>query len=685
MHVKFYTNRIVIFTINQNMAHNAGQLVVACLREASSQNPASIKQAEERLKGWEAEPGFYTILLNVFTDLSLDVNIRWQAVLYFKNGVDRYWRKNAPNSISEEEKVGLRAGLAKTISEPVNQIAVQLGVTVAKAARYDVPREWPELLPVLSEAVQAEDDVLQHRGLLFLHHTIKALASKRLTADRRAFTELSSQIVGYILSLWHALHTSLLQQIVNNPQKAGVTLEKAILTLKILKKLIILGLKKPDECPDAMQFVSKLFVEAKTLLEVRKTAPPILVEGLEKYCVLHQKIWYDLLENHPFSFVQHISTCLSFICSLCFTAQGDGLLFQRFTIFNLNLLKSILLCMEYRPAKNIEDTRDPMTLQAHTIKQEFFRLETIQEICSKLVTNYLPLTGEDLSLWDEDPEEFACEECGDSWKYSWRPCCETVFLTLFHEYREALSPLLVSMVRDNHAPVDPANLTAILQKDAIYNAVGLAAFDLYDEIDFDSWLTSSLCLELGVAESNYRIVRRRVCWLMGQWSGVKLSPELRPRLYEMLMPMLTSSQDLVVRLAAAKAMKVVIDDFEFSVEELEPYLEQVFSLLFSLLKEVNECDTKLNVLNVLSYLIERVGVSIRPICSALLHYLPTLWEESASHNMLRCSILSTLVFIVQGLGTVSEGLLPFLGPVLELSIDITQVEFRVISLYSTKT
>ena len=62
----------------------------------------------------------------------------------------------------------------------------------------------------------------------------------------------------------------------------------------------------------------------------------------------------------------------------------------------------------------------------------------------------------------------------------------------------------MSLVRDNHAPVDPANLTAILKKDAIYNAVGLAAFDLYDDIDFDSWLTSSLSLELSVGESNYR-------------------------------------------------------------------------------------------------------------------------------------------------------------------------------------
>jgi hypothetical protein len=47
----------------------------------------------------------------------------------------RYWRKNAPNGISEEEKVGLRAGLAKTVTEPTNLIAIQLAVTVAKAAR----------------------------------------------------------------------------------------------------------------------------------------------------------------------------------------------------------------------------------------------------------------------------------------------------------------------------------------------------------------------------------------------------------------------------------------------------------------------------------------------------------------------------------------------------------------------
>jgi len=282
------------------------------------------------------------------------------------------------------------------------------------------------------------------------------------------------------------------------------------------------------------------------------------------------------------------------------------------------------------------------------------------------------MTSEDLELWDEDPEGFAFEETGDSWRYCWRPCCEAVFVTVFHEYREILAPVLVEMVRNSIAPVSPDNLPAILQKDAIYAAVGHAAFDLYDEVDFDSWLTSSLGQELNIKGSNYRIIRRRVCWLLGQWSGVKLSPGLRPTLYQLLLPLLAQEEDLVVRLAAAKSLKVVIDDFEFCIDELEPYLEQVFSLLFHILKEVNECDTKLNVLNVLSYFIERVGVAIRPVCSALLHYLPTLWEESSKHDMLRCAILTTLVFIVQGLGTVSEGLLPFLGPVLELATDLSQ-------------
>lgn len=57
----------------------------------------------------------------------------------------------------------------------------------------------------------------------------------------------------------------------------------------------------------------------------------------------------------------------------------------------------------------------------------------------------------------------------------------------------------------------------------------------------------------------------------------------------------------------------------------------------------------LQVLHVMSFMIEVVGVGIQPHVAPLAQYLPGLWSESADHNMLRCAILTTLVHMVTGL------------------------------------
>ncbi len=392
----------------------------------------------------------------------------------------------------------------------------------------------------------------------------------------------------------------------------------------------------------------------------------------EKYSVLHMKLLGDLLENHPFSFLPVLKEALTVICRLCFTPEGEGLLFQRFIIMSFNIIKQVLLCPEYRLPKQVdaEEMQNSPALQGHTIKTDFFQLDTVSEVTKCLISQYMLLSKDDLELWDSDPEQYVCEDGGDSWRYSFRPCCETLFLTIFHENRTQLAPMMVDLVRNTAGPVDPQDLRALLYKDSVYNAIGLAAFDLYDEIDFDQWLVNGIEQELKIKDSNYRIVRRRAAWLVGQWSGVKLSPELRPKLYQILVPLLNPEEDLVVRLATAKALKVVIDDFEFTSDELKPYLSSAFGQLFDLLKEVEECDTKLSILNVLSYVIERVGIGIRSMCEELAHYLPNLWAASEDHDMLRCSILGTLVSIVQGLGTITESLAPFLHDVISMSTNL---------------
>ena len=100
--------------------------------------------------------------------------------------------------------------------------------------------------------------------------------------------------------------------------------------------------------------------------------------------------------------------------------------------------------------------------------------------------------------------------------------------------------------------------------------------------------------ELRVKESNYRILRRRVVWLLGRWIGVKLSVDLRPLIYETVLGLMEPGEDLVIRLTSAVTLRSALDDFEFNAEQFLPFLERSFSLLFTLLKEAEECETKVS-------------------------------------------------------------------------------------------
>ncbi|XP_046677970.1 importin-11-like [Homalodisca vitripennis] len=655
----------------------AQAVVFETLQRATSQNSEVLKPAEQKLKEWETVPGFYTILFNIFSTHSVDVNVRWLAVLYIKNGIDRYWRKNAPNAISEEEKATIRRNIITNFREPVNQIATQLAVLISKIARLDCPREWAELIPTLLTAVKSEDALEQHRALLTLYHVIKALSSKRLLGDRRLFHELTANVYNFILNLWDS-HTCLainqLQSVGHSDSEVTKSLENAMLSLRILTKMTVQGLKKPNEFPDANTFLKMVFERAKTMLICRRSTKEPVTTQVERCIIKLTKVLLSLLENHPLSFVDSLPETLTFTVHYAFTPEGEPLLFERFLIQCLNLLKGILLCPEYKPAKIIEETKEPDTLRAHQIKITFFETTILNAMCRKLITQYFLLTPQDLQQWDTDPEGFVTDEGGECWKYSLRPCTETLFLALFHEFRETLTPLLLQLITQIHGPVDPHDLPAILAKDAVYNAVGIAAFDLYDEVNFDEWFTTTLQAELQIRAGNYRVVRRRVAWLLGQWTGVKLSCELRPTLYAAMLPLLQPQEDIAVRLTACSTIKNAVDDFEFNTEQFLEYLDPLFGLLFSLLKEVHECDTKMHVLGVLSFVVERVGVAIRPHANALVQYLPLLWQESVDHNMLRCAIVSTLVHLVKALGTLSESAMmsEFLLLVIQLSTDTQQ-------------
>ncbi|XP_055541390.1 importin-11 [Wyeomyia smithii] len=665
---------------------SAESAVCEALMYACSQDAQLLKPAEQKLAEWEIQPGFHLILVKLFSDQSIDANVRWMASLYFKNGVLKYWRKNAPNAIDPEEKNEIKKILLLRFNEPVQQIAIQIAVLIANIARFDCPQGWPELVPTLVEVVQSNDLLLQHRGLLILLHVVKVLSSKRLQRDRNYFEDLTTQLYEFILNLWDGFTQLFYSNIQERAQieLCAANLEKAIISLRILKKLTIYGVYGPHLSPKCMMFIRVVFQRLKELLDCRLQVKQIekqqitggkLCGQVEKYIIKHMKFLNLFFETHPASFVEFIPGAFEFSFHYVFH-EGTNLIFEdnvitfpNFAIQCLNLIRGILS----HNLTHVDGDREQIINKA---KNDFFTPDRLSYIFEKIIMHYFLLTSEEFELWDSDPESYVLDEGGDSWKYNLRSCTEAFYMILFQKYSPMLIIELQKFIGKSQALTltESSNISDLLIKDSIYNATGLAVFNLFDEINFDEWFTQQLLEELKFKGHNYRIIRKRIIWLIGRWTGVRFSKSLRPEVYRACLELLQPSEDLAVRLTASKTLKNIMDDFEFDAEQFLEFLEPVITLLFTLLKEASECDTKMTILYVMSFIIEKMSMAIKLEVDNLVQYLPLLWDESREHDMLRCAIISTLLQTIKALYAIpaGESVVAFIYQVIELSTNINE-------------
>ncbi|XP_050443449.1 importin-11 [Adelges cooleyi] len=648
------------------------QLVYETLLQASSQHPDMLKPAEQKLKEWEVEPGFYSVLFRIFSNQSLDINVRWMSILCFKQGVEKYWRKNVSSGISEDEKVTLRKMLLSNLSEPVPRLATQVSVIIGRVARLDWPYDWNNLMPELMERIKYDP---QNRALLSMHHVVKSLSGKRLYDSIRLFQDASSQLFPNFYNHWEQRTDAFIKEMEqgNATPEVAKLLEDAFYTQKILSNFVLYGFKSPY--PDEVkQFIISVFNKVRPIVACRPYYPDLV----EKFVCRMFKMLMTIIEDHPADYLDFIQPTVELAYFYGFTVDGNAVVFERFLIQLFNLTKLILICPQYKlprtngPVCQIDETSRRVSTAAVQQKSLVFKSDRLMIMCQQLIYKYFLLTPSELEIWDSDPEMFATDEVGEYWKYNLKACTESLFMSLFHEFRELLTPRLAATIESNRELVDPTNLEAVLKKDAIYNAFGLTAFEMFDIINFDDWFNTTLRQELMETRGHSRVLKRRVAWLIGQWLTVRLNPEYRPELYNILIGLLNPEQDMAVRLAATSTLRCAIDDFDFSSEHFIEYLEPMAFSLYKLLVSVRECDTKLNVLHVMSFMVERLGPMVEPYFDSLLQYLPKLWTDSDDHHMLRCAIISTLTQIVRAIRTKSAELTPFLVPIIRYSVDIKE-------------
>ncbi|KAK8461169.1 hypothetical protein SEVIR_2G454900v4 [Setaria viridis] len=660
------------------MALSAGDVptMYTVLVNSLSADEAARRPAEAALAQCEARPGFCSCLLEIISarGLACRQDVRLLATVYFKNSINRYWRHRRDSyGISNEEKDHLRKNLLLNIREENSQIALQLAVLISKIARLDYPKEWPDLLSVLAQQLQSADVLASHRVFMVLFRTLKELSTKRLAVDQKNYAEITGHLFDYTWNLWKSDVQTILQNlsmllqrndrdsILEQSNDLILICDRWLLCLKIVRQLIFSGYASDSRtaqdvwqvrevCPAVLTAIKSLLPYYDSF----KDKQAKLWDFAKRSCIKLMKVLVTLQGRHPYSFVHEtvLPATVDFCLNMITNSEQAGTSFEEFLIQSMVLVKSVLECKEYRPSPTgrvINENAQPLSLEQRkknfaAVASDMLKVvlpgDRVVLLCNILVRRYFIYTSKDLEEWSENPESFHHEQNLVQWTEKKRPCAEALFIVIFEKYRE----------------------------DAAYTAAGHVYYELSNYLNFNEWFHGSLSIEVSNRHPNMRIIRRKIALLLGQWIS-EIKGDTRKLVYHALVGLLQDN-DIAVRLAACSSLCYLFQESSFSELDLFECLPTCWTMSFKLIEDVQEFDSKVQVLNFISVLLEHAGDKIIPFASQLSQFFQMIWDESAGESLLQIQLLTALRTFVSSLGFQSPLSYHVLIPILQSGINI---------------
>ncbi|TVY39795.1 Importin [Lachnellula subtilissima] len=684
------------------------QQVYLALQSAGSSQQVHIQTGTQQLQSWETQRGYYTLLQAVYLDKSLPSEVRYLAIIQLKNGIDKYWRKTAINAITKEEKAEIRSHLIEGgIEEANTQLALQNALVVSKVVRIDYPLDWPEVLTNLIKILRSANQTNQlhlRRGMLMMLQVVKELSTARLRASQTSLKSITPEIVFLLNEIYTqkiAIWMGFLQG--NGDDEAGAmdALENSLFSIKILRRLLIVGYEYPNHSTDVQQIWELSQVQFGQFLEMISQDPPFLVapakELIERHLVQFSKLHLQMSAIHPAAFAL-LPSSLDLVRaynglivkfgdsygseSQDFSAKslnkdGDSKdqrpVMEKLCLKGLNLLRGCLR-MVFSPAQSFKyKTPEVKTEQQKgvaLIKTELLTENLVAQLANVIVTKFFVFRQADLEAWEDDQDEWEIKEegGGDTSEFEVRPCSEKLFMDLVINYKDLLVQPLLSFFQSVASGSD----STVVTKDAVYTAMGLSAPVVFKSFDFNSFLTSTLVNDVQQTGPGYKVLRRRIAILLGQWITISISEANRPLVYQIFQHLLKSedeTNDYVVRVTAARQFKIVVDDFSFVPDGFLPYASDYLNRLMSLIQEVENTETKMAILETIRVIAVRLENNISPFADQIVSILPGLWEASGEEHLLKQAILTLLSTLVMAMKEQAQRYHAMILPLIQRAVE----------------
>lgn len=585
-------------------------LTYASGSERSNEQPS----AEEQLKKWETVSGYHYLLQGVYLNTEVSLQIRWLAIICFKNGIDKYWRSSKQHAISKDEKNQIRSRVFLLLHEKNNQLTVQNAHAISRIARFDFPSEWPTIFDEISKSLEEfvfkrNDLISSNNILIILNKVIKAISMVRVGRARHAMQTKAPLVLTILIKLY----VKFFQLWINNLDLT--TMELCYSCLKNLKRLIPEGFEQPHKNQDVSEFVSLSVDHLQGLISEHDKYSSDL---LERFIKCYTKLYLNMISINPTSFLllpcaqKLISTFLYVLelkAELIHNSNEEDDFWEILALKDFMVLKKVIAYIYKKGAITLKLKNDKTEINniINKLTVETFTPDAILHLCDIIINWYLRLRPSDLEGWMLEPEEWSNEEDSSSWEYQIRPCAENFYQDLITYFPDIMVPFVINKISNGLMQNDSIN--NILTKDAILCTFQLSSVALTKNVNFDQLLTDVFIpegLKNDLAEN--KILKRRICLIINEWVGVQCSASSRISIYRLLLNFLkpeNSFNDVVVKLAAVQSLRFIIEDWDFQKVDFKPFLNEFVKSLINLLSNLRLTESKLYIFKTLSVLIER--------------------------------------------------------------------------------
>ncbi|KAI9375715.1 armadillo-type protein [Aspergillus egyptiacus] len=675
------------------------QNVLNSLLQASSSIQQQVQTGTKQLQNWEKQEKYYVFLQDVFIDQSIPLEARYLAIIQLKNGIDKYWRKTAPNAMKKDDKEQIKVrALQAGVVEQAPLLALHNALVIAKIMRHEFPQDWPDgisaVIDLLRSSTQAGANPLQlPRALVILLQIIKELSTARLQRTRQSLQSLVPEILQVLGSIYVDKVTawaSSLEQ--GNLNTAGLpeAMEQSLLALKVIRRLLVSGYEHPNRDKDVQEFwllthshFSRLFTLASGSIALHED----VLKLVEKHLLQLSKLHVEMAKERAASFallpnsiplVQSYWTLVVKLgenySELGADGESEGKTFLEKAGLRALLLLRACSKMAFYPAQTFKyqtaQDKEEKKQAVELVKSQLFTHDFVVHVMELLVTQFFRFRKNDFQEWEAEPEEWERkeEEMAEAWEFSIRSCSEKLFLDLVIHFKDILVPRLLNVF---HSYATPDNRDVLL-KDSLYSAIGLAAACLEKQLDFSSFLQNTLVPEVQIQEPGYNVLRRRIAILLGQWVPIKPAETDKDFVYQIFQHLLNPQDQLndpVVRITAGRQLKQVLDSFEFTPAGFKPYAPSIFQNLMSLVQEVELSETKMGLLDTVRMAVTRMEDNIAPFSDQIMALLPPLWENSGEEHLMKQAILTLLSALIYSLKEESTRYYSLILPLIRSSVE----------------